>query len=580
VQAHQKGLELIADVAADVPPAIAGDAGRIGQVITNLVGNAIKFTAEGHVLMQVQCDEHLGDRVRLHFSVSDTGIGIHEDKQATIFEAFRQADGTMTRRFGGTGLGLTISSTLVHLMDGRIWVESELEHGSTFHWTATFPLTGVPPRSAEPDLVGLRVLVVDDNEVNRRIFCEQLIRRQLQPWVVDSGRAALDALAEAARRGEPFPLVLLDANMPEMDGFEVAAQMAAHPELGGAPIMMLSSSGTFGDSTRCRELGIRAYLTKPIKQSDLFDAINYTLRRSAPPPDGAVPARLRPAPLVRARVLLVEDNLVNQRVAAGLLTRRGHDVHIANNGIEALAALESSSFDIILMDIQMLEMGGVEATRIIREREASTAGHTRIVAMTAHAMKGDRERYLAAGMDGYLGKPIDQTALFAAVEQLRPPSAAAGVDAATTQGITADPVVTVEPVNPLVLVVVPHDPVGPAQPIDIDAMRRCFDDDELVGEVIELFLLDFPLRMAAIKTAIDTREAAAIRTTSHTLIGAASNVSATPIVERLRALEIIAGGQTVDAMVVDAAWVGLAVEGDRLAAALRAASVLPPGFER
>jgi signal transduction histidine kinase/CheY-like chemotaxis protein len=551
LQAHRKGLEIIADIAADMPDGIAGDRGRTGQVMTNLVGNAIKFTTAGHVLAQVRCDEHLGDRVRLHFCVSDTGIGIPADQHAAIFEAFRQADGSTTRRFGGTGLGLTISSTLVGLMGGRIWVESEPGHGSSFHWTATFPLADVPLPLDQPELAGLKVLAVDDNAVNRRVFHEQLTRWAMNPSVVDSGRAALDALAAAARRGEPFPLVLLDASMPEMDGFAVAGKMAAGREFGGSTIMMLSSADAFGDSARCRELGIGIYLTKPIKQADLLSAIAQALRLS-PPRDAEVMLAGRQPALVRARVLLVEDNLVNQRVAVGLLTRRGHDVQIAANGLEALAALELTRFDIVLMDIQMLEMGGVKATRIIRERELLTGRHTRIVAMTAHAMKGDRERYLACGMDGYLGKPIDRVALFAAVEEPLP----AAPFAANPAAVTAAPAV------------------------DIEALRRRLSDDALVEEVIDMFLTDYPLRMAEIKLAIDTRDMEGIRMTLHALRGAAGNLAATPILQPLRALETMATGGLIDANTIEAAWGNLEAAGQRLTAALRAEVVSSRGVAR
>jgi two-component system sensor histidine kinase/response regulator len=335
-----------------------------------------------------------------------------------------------------------------------------------------------------------------------------------------------------------------------MDGFAVAEQMVADPELGGATIMMLSSSGAFGDSSRCRALGVGAYLTKPIKQSDLFDAITQTLGVSAPQPADPLPARpANPAP-ARARVLLVEDNLVNQRVAVGLLTRRGHHVVIANSGIEALAALASSTFDLVLMDIQMAEMGGLEATRAIRAREAATGGRTRIVAMTAHAMKGDRERYLASGMDGYLCKPIDRDALFAEVERDLSRADTAGVDRPAAAG-----------------------------PVDIEAMRRRLSDDQLVAEVIELFLTDYPVRMAEIKRAVDRRDREGIGIATHALRGAAGNLAAAPIVERLRALERLAEGEAVDPMVTDAAWAALAAEGDRLTTALGASATLSRGIE-
>jgi signal transduction histidine kinase/CheY-like chemotaxis protein/HPt (histidine-containing phosphotransfer) domain-containing protein len=545
--AHKKGLEVMADVAADVPAGISGDPGRIGQIIANLVGNAIKFTADGHVLVHVRCEERHEDRVQLHFSVSDTGIGIPANKHTTIFEAFSQADGSTTRRFGGTGLGLTISSTLVRLMGGRIWVDSEPGQGSTFHFTATFPIVEFQASSADPVLVDLPVLIVDDNDINRRIFCDVLTRWAMKPTAVASGAAALAALAGASARQQPFALVLLDANMPDMDGFAVAEQMSVHPELGGTTIMMLTSSGQFGDAGRCRALGIRAYLTKPIRQADLFDAISRALQTPSRKADdlqidsSAVPVR-------RAHILLAEDNVVNQRVAVGLLTRRGHSVDVVANGLEALAALASSRYDVVLMDIQMPEMGGIEATRAIREREASTGRHMRIVAMTAHAMAGDRDRYLAAGMDEYLSKPVDRNALFAAVEPFPL--------AVRSRGESRPP---------------------PSAPIHLDEMRRRLGDDDLIAEITAIFLADCPVRLAEIKAAVDARDRDAIRTAAHALKGAAGAVSAAPVAECARALERMAEAGDIDPTLADAAWASLQLESARLVAALEGGVTLTAG---
>jgi signal transduction histidine kinase/CheY-like chemotaxis protein len=541
LMAHTKGLELISDVAADVPPGIHGDRMRIGQILANLVGNAIKFTAQGHVLVQVRCEERLGDRVRLHVSVSDTGIGIPAGKHATIFEAFSQADGSTTRRFGGSGLGLTICSTLVKLMQGRIWVDSEPGQGSTFHFTATFPTVDFQTRTYEPVLIDLPVLIVDDNEVNRRILVELLTRWHMKPTAVESGAAALAALADGSRQSHPFALVLLDANMPEMDGFAVAEQMAMHPELGGATIMMLTSSGEFGDSSRCRELGIRAYLTKPIQHADLFDALCRALKTQLPQRTVETPFDDGRA-VVRVRVLLAEDNLVNQAVAVGLLARRGHTVDVVTNGLEALAALTSKAYDVVLMDVQMPEMGGIEATRCIREREASSGDHTRIVALTAHAMTGDRERYLEAGMDGYLSKPIDPSALFAAVE-LRPLLGDRG------------------PFG---------DRLPEAAPIVLDELRRRLRSDELVAEVTEVFLFDCAERLAQIKAAVVARNGTALQAAAHALRGAAGSLFAIPVAECAGALESIAADGVFDPIAVDVTYARLEMESARLVAALRA----------
>ncbi len=419
LRAHQKGLELICEIAPDVPEGVVGDAARIQQVLTNLIGNALKFTARGHVLVSVREEARAAGRTTLHFAVTDTGIGIPPEKQDVIFEAFQQADGSTTRRFGGTGLGLTISATLIALMGGRLWVDSAPNAGSTFHFTVTFDVSDAPEAPA-PALRSphLNVLIVDDNEVNRRIFVEQVTRWGMSATAVASGRAGIDALVAAAATPRPFQLVLLDANMPDMDGFAVAAEVAAHPELSGAAIMMLSSSGEHGESARCSKLGIGTYLTKPVYAADLLAAIERAIGSPSP--------AARPAPNAaaiamvsaeqRVRILLVEDNRINQKVASQLLARRGHHVTLANDGREALAALGDDTFDVVLMDLQMPNMGGLEATAAIRLRELTTGRHVRVVAMTAHAMNSDRERCLSGGMDGYISKPFDPPVLFAVVE--------------------------------------------------------------------------------------------------------------------------------------------------------------------
>ncbi len=422
VRAHQAGLELICDIAPDVPAGVLGDPTRIQQILTNLVGNAIKFTDRGHVLVAIREDARVEGRTTLHFTVADTGIGIPSEKHEAIFEAFRQADGSTTRRFGGTGLGLTISATLVRLMGGRLWVESAAGAGSTFHFTVALEVTDAVAEAPSARLPGLDVLIVDDNDINRRILAEQVTRWGLTPTVVASGRAAVDALTAAVEAHRPIDLVLLDANMPDMDGFEVAAEIASRSELSGATVMMLSSSGDSGDQARCAELGIAAYLTKPVYASDLLAAIERAIgatpsapaRATATSSAGAVPVSEAPR---RARILLVEDNVVNQQVASGMLTRRGHDVTVARDGQEAVALLERDAFDLVLMDLQMPVMGGLDATVAIRARERGTGRHARIVAMTARAMSSDRDQCLAAGMDGYLSKPIDPVKLFAVVEQ-------------------------------------------------------------------------------------------------------------------------------------------------------------------
>jgi PAS domain S-box-containing protein len=536
VTAHEKGLELAADVESDVPDIVIGDPVRLKQVLTNLVGNALKFTHRGEVLLAVRKDRGGFGKTITRFAVSDTGIGIPEENHAAIFDAFSQGDGSTTRRYGGTGLGLAISSTLVRLMGGEIAIQSVPGQGSTFQFAV--PLEVGDPRMANAlagggsRLIGLRVLVVDDNAVNRQILETQLTRWRMKPLAVSGGQAALEALAAAAHDHDPFGLVLLDAQMPDLDGFAVAGEIGTRPELAGSTIMMLSSGGHYGDASRCRDLGVSAYLIKPVKQSDLYDAISRLV-------DGAVAARLEvPVEAAAARplkVLLAEDNVVNQRVAVGLLSKRGHEVTVAGNGREALAALETGRFDVVLMDVQMPEMGGLEAAVAIRERERQQGGHVPIVAMTAHAMAGDRERCLAAGMDGYLAKPIDPLALFAAIEKG-----------------TAMPDSLPSPVDRAAL------------------LARLGGDEDLMRDVARLFLEDCQERLEAIKSAIDQRDADRLRREAHTLKGAAANLSADELTEAARVLESMGAAKVLEGTAV--AWRRLSEAADRAIRALREAS--------
>jgi signal transduction histidine kinase len=412
VRAEQKGLELACHIRPQVPEGVVGDASRLRRIILNLVGNAIKFTETGEVVLRAETKSQTGEEVLLHFAVSDTGIGIPEEKQQQIFEAFAQVDSSTTRRHGGTGLGLAISSQLVELMGGRIWVESRVGCGSTFDFTARFGLAKEPAQrrpAREPvRLRGLSVLVVDDSATNRRILEEMLIHWQMKPVVVENGRVALAALEQAKRTQKPFRLALIDAHMPEMDGFGLAQRIKHNPELNLTTLIMLTSAAQREDIARSKQLGVTAYLTKPIKQSELLDAI-VTALGTGPRLDS------RPSPAARPfrrkgrrglRVLLAEDNATNQELAVRLLEKREHLVAVAKNGREALESLEQQPFDLVLMDVQMPETGGIEATIAIRQREKDTGKHIPVIAMTAHAMKGDRERCLEAGMDGYVAKPL------------------------------------------------------------------------------------------------------------------------------------------------------------------------------
>ncbi len=412
LRAHKKGLELVHEIAADVPQWIVGDPNRLRQVIVNLVGNAIKFTDTGEVELNVTNDSGAGDELLLQFAVRDTGIGVSPDKQEVIFEAFEQADSSTTRRFGGTGLGLAISKALVDLMQGDIWIESTPGLGSVFHFTARCRRAAEPAAAREsaglPTLAGLRVLVVDDNATNRRIQTEILRNWRMRPVAVPTAADARQALRSAQRGGQPFALVLTDANMPDVDGFTLAREIRADHDLTSSVVMMLTSGGRPDDVQQCRELGIAAYLIKPIKQSELFDAIVAALSPAAlaeiNEPVSAEPViELRPL-----KILLAEDSLVNQKLAAGLLERRGHRVFVANNGREALAALDSQSFDPRADGCPDAgNSTGWTRRAPIRQREQQEArSRVPIIAMTAHAMAGDRERCLAAGMDSYISKPI------------------------------------------------------------------------------------------------------------------------------------------------------------------------------
>jgi signal transduction histidine kinase/DNA-binding response OmpR family regulator len=433
VRAHQKELELIYHVHADVPDGLVGDPGRLRQILINLVGNAIKFTRQGEVVVTVAdadgrpqdgpSETAVEDTVLFHFSVRDTGIGIPADKQQLIFEAFTQADGSTTRQYGGTGLGLAICTQLAQLMEGRIGVESEVGRGSTFHFTARFGVQSQPTaasrRVTPVSLQGLPVLVVDDNATNRRILEEVLTHWGMRPTIVDGGPAALAALKAARDTGSPMPLGLLDAHMPGTDGWTLAPQIKQDPILVGATIMMLTSGGQRGDAARCRELGIAAYLMKPVTQSDLWDAMLAVLDATAPTPQHT-PVTGHTVREARGwlRILVAEDNAVNQRLAVRLLEKQEHMVVIVSNSREVLAALEQQLFDLVLMDVQMPEMDGLEATGAIRARERVNGGHIPIIAMTAHAMKGDAERCLTAGMDAYISKPMKADELYATIDRL------------------------------------------------------------------------------------------------------------------------------------------------------------------
>jgi signal transduction histidine kinase/DNA-binding response OmpR family regulator len=426
LRAHQKGLELLCDIKENVPEFVVADPVRLRQVIVNLTGNAIKFTEKGEVELGVEIEAGSGDPMRLHFKVRDTGIGIPVDRQRSIFEAFSQADCSTTRKYGGTGLGLTISGRLVEMMHGEIWLESTPGQGSVFHFTTSVEV-GFKPQDVgaaeDPLLVGLAVLVVDDNTTNRRILMDQLWSWNMHPAAAASGEEAISHLRRASQGMRPFRLVLTDVHMPGMDGFELARKIRS-ASLSGPVIMMLSSGEHQGDTARCRELNISACLTKPVRRAELRASILAALRgqsmADAPAPVAPERPRAQTEPETGLSILLAEDNPVNQRVAMRILEKAGHRVTLARDGAEAIETWNAHSFHLILMDVQMPGVDGFQATGAIREKEKASGApipHIPIIAMTAYAMSGDREKCLAAGMDDYLTKPIDTRLLLALVDR-------------------------------------------------------------------------------------------------------------------------------------------------------------------
>jgi signal transduction histidine kinase/CheY-like chemotaxis protein len=541
VRAHQKGLELIYAVAPEVPHLLVGDPGRLRQIVCNLVGNATKFTERGEVLLDVSVEGGGGDATTLHFTVADTGIGIAPEKQKAIFEPFTQADGSMTRKYGGTGLGLTIADRLVALMGGRIWVESAPGKGSRFHFTAVFGVGRRPGRPSEvvrtAELQGVRVLVADDNETNRRYLGATLSRWGMRPTLAGSGVEAVDAVARAREARDPFPLVLLDVNMPGMDGFAVAQRIRAMPEAVGATIMMLSSGGTLGDAARCREVGAAAYLMKPVNQDDLRSALARALgswaRASAPVLDHDQPPT---TPERRLRVLIAEDSLVNQKLAMRMLERRGHSVAVASDGRSAVDAAARERFDLILMDLQMPVVDGCQATALIRKGELEHGWRTPVIALTAHAMKGDRERCLEAGMDGYVSKPIRADELFGTI--------------ANVLGNAAAP---------------EHEPNGARDEETVDleaALARAEGDRALLVEVAGDFLARCPELLASAHAALAGRDGPTLERAVHELKGAASNISAHGVARTADRVEELARARDFPGAATALASLGL--ESERL----------------
>jgi two-component system sensor histidine kinase/response regulator len=508
-RADEKGLELLCEISPDVMETVVGDPGRLRQILINLIGNALKFTLEGEVGLRVEVESPKEKTATFHFIVSDTGIGIASDKLNAIFESFSQADSSTTREFGGTGLGLTICRRLVELMGGRIWVESQFGEGSQFHFkvdlgTAAKPETIIVGPADRVILHGVKVLIVDDNRTNRRIL-EGLVQHWgMTPTSSVDGASALLELTAANQANEPFDLVLTDMHMPKMDGFDLVEQIKQRPGLCASTIMMLTSGSQRGDSTRCERLGIAAYLLKPVRQTELREAIARAL--SARERSGGSPLITRYSQVDAETkksllILLAEDNPVNQKLALRLLEKRGHHIVVASNGKQALAELDKRPFDLVLMDVQMPEMDGLEATKLLREREMLSGHHQVVVAMTALVMKGDRERCIEAGMDKYLSKPIRSQELDDMLESYMNP-ASGQVSGAQPSG-AREPAVCAE-----------------------ELLGRVEGDRAFIQELVEIFRADYPLQIHAMREAVEKGDSTPLQSAGHALKGALKNLAA------------------------------------------------------
>ena len=509
VRAHREELELACHIDPAVPDSLIGDASRLRQVVVNLVGNAIKFTQHGEVIVHVDVDQQNDHSVQLHIAVADTGIGIPEEKLNAVFQAFEQADTSTTRQYGGTGLGLTICSRLTQLMQGAIWVESEPGCGSTFHFTVRFGISSEPPKAPVRRIVqGSRVLIVDDNATNRLILDEMLTNWGIETSCVEGVDAAISSLRRAREAGKAYDLVLSDVHMPEKDGFALAEEIRNDDQLVDAVIMMLTSGDRQEDVHRCREFGVSAYIRKPIKQSELFDSLVAVLAidgtDDAPPAEKAETER-REIILPPLRVLLAEDSVVNQKLALALLKKWGHSGTVASNGQEAVDLASRESFDAILMDVQMPELDGLEATRQIRQSESGTKRHIPIIAMTAHAMKGDRELCLEAGMDEYVSKPVRPWQLLTALSHFfsqDDQTVGASRAVAAGQNLPAD------------------SESATAEKYQVQwpvALRITQGDRGLLREIAGAFLEEVRIVMADLKHAIKTEDASTAQRMAHTI---------------------------------------------------------------
>jgi PAS domain S-box-containing protein len=523
MRAHQKGLELAWSLTGEIPELVKGDSTRLCQVLLNLAGNAIKFTKEGEVSIRAERLLSGDSQIEVRFSVSDTGIGIPADKHRQIFEAFSQADSSTTREFGGTGLGLSISTQLVRLMDGHIWLESEPGRGSTFFFTVKFaPVSAgelAQALSTYKDLVGKTVLVVDDKEINRHLLARLLPHWGLRPVLVTSGEEAVRTMAESAARGAVFPVVLLDQNMPGMSGLQTAEKIRDVAPKDKTAILVLSSSPKTADRELADRLDILSYLTKPLHRAALLEALLKAVRAgdSGPP---QLPAASDTRRERRLRILLAEDNAVNQQLTIRLLEKLGHHVTLANNGREVVALAQRDNFDLIFMDIQMPIMGGFEATRLIRQQQISGGRTTPIIAMTAHAMVGDQEKCLQAGMDGYLAKPIRSSSIRA--EMGRVLNQESRLERETVKKSPEPPQERVLNFSEL--------------------FERTDKDRQLLHDLLGIFKEDFPRHYASLKEAVEQKDVKRVEIVAHTMRGMLSNMAAARAAAAVGHLESAARG--------------------------------------
>ncbi|MEW6234297.1 MAG: response regulator [Candidatus Omnitrophota bacterium] len=563
VRAHEKDLELLCHIASDAPNALVGDPVRLRQIVINLAGNAIKFTEAGEVLILVEVEESAIDHVRLHFKICDTGIGVPPERREAIFKAFEQADSSTTRKYGGTGLGLAISMQLTHKMNGQLWVESpnplkriSSEYpGSVFHFTAQFGLSAnvqPPLLPSRFDLQNLSVLIVDDNATNRIILKEMAEGWGMKPTLAEDAFFALMEMEKADALHQPFPLIITDFNMPVMDGFGLAEKIRSHPQWNNVLILMLSSTSLFLDDEKCRQFGVSSVLLKPVKQSELYNAILALFQQSEeriewrPLYDrSAEDANFTPL-----RILLAEDNAINQRVAVGILADAwGHDVVTVKNGRETLDLLDKESFDLVLMDIQMPVMDGFAATAVIREREKSENKHTPIVAMTANAMKGDEERCLAAGMDGYVSKPINPQKLREAIGALfLEPQVKTGKVAPSISGVDKE--------------------TNGEKIVDKETLYDWYGGDTgIIKELLEIYFTDAPAMLSEVKQSIEKNDSQALDKSAHALKGAVGAFQAAKAMDAALALERLGKENSFDG--VENAFADLEREMSRLDEALK-----------